>query len=54
VESVKDIQVGYTLNYLDDTHSLTLTPSWYILYEGEWLKFNPTDYQNDFHTRGGD
>lgn len=52
IEKIKDIQVGYSLTYLDDAHSLTLEPSWYILYQGDWLKFNLADY-DDLHAKGG-
>lgn len=54
VDLIQDIQVGYFLRYLDDTHSLTLDPSWYILYHGEWMRFNISDYQNGIHVQGGD
>lgn len=54
VENIKDIQVGYALSYLDDAHSLTLEPSWYILYQGEWLKFDIADYEKDLQAEGGD
>src|SRR5690625_702715 len=35
-EQIKDIKLGYYLHYLYDAHSLTLEPSWFILYDGEW------------------
>ncbi len=54
IENIHDIQVGYTMNYLDDAHSLTLEPNWYILYQGDWVKFNVEDYQKDMQVRGGD
>lgn len=53
-KEIKDIQIGYSLNYMADAHSLTLEPSWYILYQGEWIKINPTDYYKDLHAKGGD
>ena len=54
IENIQDIQVGYSLSYLDEAHSLTLEPNWYILYEGEWIKFNLFDYQQDLHVEGVD
>lgn len=54
LENIKDIQIGYSLNYLDDAHSLTLKPSWYLLYNGEWTIFNEADYEHELHVKGGD
>src|SRR5690625_1450285 len=54
LENINDIRVGYYLNYIEDAHSLTLEPSWYILYQDNWIKFNQDDFQNDTQVRGGD
>lgn len=37
IEQIKNIQVGYLLTYLEDGHSLTLDPHWFMLYQGEWI-----------------
>jgi len=44
IKEIKDIRVGYFLNYVNDVRSITLEPYWFILYENDWLKFNPNDY----------
>lgn len=43
LEKIRNIRVGYLLNYLDEAHSLTLEPSWFIFYEGEWVRINLDD-----------
>lgn len=43
LEKIRDIRVGYLLNYLDEAHSLTLEPSWFIYYKGEWVRINLDD-----------
>ena len=53
IDEVKDIQIGYTLTYLDDAHGLTLQPNWYILYQDKWMEFNIADNQKDMHQEGG-
>lgn len=40
LEHLENIQIGYILQMLDDDHSVTLEPNWFIKYEGEWIKFN--------------
>lgn len=40
LEKIKNIQIGYMLNYSLEEHSLTLSPSWFIHYEGSWLPLN--------------
>jgi len=37
LEQIKNIQAGYLLTYLEDGHSLTLDPHWFMLYQGEWI-----------------
>lgn len=37
LEKIKNIQIGYMLNYSLEEHSLTLDPTWLIHYEGNWL-----------------
>lgn len=49
-EDVKDIQLGYKLNYLEgSSYSATLEPAWYILYKNKWEEL-PMDSKNE----GGD
>lgn len=54
IENIQDIQVGYSLTFLDEAHSLMLEPNWFILYKGEWVKLNLLDNQQDLHFEGGD
>jgi len=53
MEYINDIQVGYSLSYLEDAHTLTLEPDWYILYEGDWVKYDPAEQQQDLQVEGG-
>src|SRR5699024_8958937 len=32
LSDIKDIRIGYYMDYSDDTHSLTLEPSWFVQY----------------------
>lgn len=43
-DNIRDIQVGYYLNLIDDARSLTLKPEWFILYKNDWLRFNVDEY----------
>lgn len=53
-ENIKDIRVGYSLSYLDDAHSLTLEPNWYILYQGDWMKIDTWPSNDAQQTKGGE
>lgn len=37
---IKDIRIGYYMDYSDDTHSLTLEPSWFIQYSDDWVRLD--------------
>lgn len=37
-DQITDIQVGYLLNYMDEAHSITLEPIWFMRYENNWLR----------------
>lgn len=37
-DQITDIQIGYLLNYIDEAHSITLEPAWFMRYENSWLK----------------
>lgn len=37
-DKITDVQLGYYLNYIDDVHSLTLEPMWFMRYESTWLR----------------
>jgi len=53
-EYINDIQIGYYLNFFDDNHSLILEPSWYILYQDDWIRIYPMDFEQNFSFKGGD
>lgn len=52
-DGIEDIQIGYTMEYVDDAYSLKLEPTWYILYKGDWIKFDSV-YGQDSARKGGD
>ena len=37
-DQITDIQIGYLFNYIDEAHSITLEPAWFMRYENSWLK----------------
>lgn len=37
LEKVKNVLIGYNLQYTREDHSATLHPSWFIQYEGNWV-----------------
>lgn len=39
LEDIEDIRMGYTMDYVEDAYSLTLSPGWYISYKGDWIPF---------------
>lgn len=44
-EKISDIQVGFKLTYLESTsYSLTLNPTWYMKYNGNWLEIKLEEY----------
>lgn len=53
-EDIKDIRIGYTMQYVEDAYSLTLDPEWYILYQGDWVKYNAIDFEQSAQKKGGD
>lgn len=53
-DDIVDIRIGYFLNYLDDEHSLALEPSWFIVLENEWIRFDSEDFQQGYQSRGED
>lgn len=54
LEDITDIRIGYFLNYLDDEHSLTLEPSWFIVLGDDWIRFDSEDFQKGHQSRGED
>lgn len=38
LDQITDIRPGYYLHYNDEVHSLTLEPTWFMRYEGNWLR----------------
>lgn len=38
LDKLTDIRLGYYLNYIDDAHSLTLEPMWFMRYENSWVR----------------
>jgi len=52
MNEITDIRIGYYLSYADDTHSLTLEPNWFILYENDWIKFDLESVREDNNQRG--
>lgn len=53
-KEIKDIRIGYTMQYVDDAYSLTLDPEWYILYKGEWTRFSSIDFEDHAVRKVGD
>ena len=53
-EDIKDIQIGYTMQYVDDAYSLTLDPEWYVYYQNEWVKYDAIDLKQSAQRKGGD
>lgn len=37
---IKDVRIGYYMDYSDDTHSLTLEASWFIQYSDDWVQLD--------------
>lgn len=54
LKQVQQLQVGYAFNYLEDGRSLTLEPSWFMLYQGEWTPLSKEYLESQFTVRGGD
>lgn len=49
LENIRDIRVGYFLRYENDTRSLTFVPSWFLVYDNDWIKFDIDELElNDF------
>lgn len=40
MSKVRDLKVGYKLSYNESTQSVTLKPSWYVNYDGNWREVN--------------
>lgn len=38
LDRIEDIQLGYELNYVDESHSLILEPAWFMYYENNWIR----------------
>src|SRR5699024_794478 len=38
LDKITDIRIGYYLNYIDEVHSLTLEPTWFMRYENSWIR----------------
>lgn len=38
LDKVTDIQLGYYLNHIDESHSVTLEPAWFMLYDQNWIR----------------
>lgn len=47
VEHITDIQLGYNLTYMDEVHSLTLEPAWFMHYENNWMRIPFIDDENE-------
>lgn len=52
LEDINDIQIGYTMDYVEDAYSLTLKPEWYISYKEDWIPFKLVESERD--KKGGD
>ncbi len=37
---IDDIKIGYYVQFLYDSHSISLEPNWFILYQDEWQKIS--------------
>lgn len=53
-EEIEDIRIGYKLEYVDDAYSLTLDPSWYVLYKGDWINYDSIELEQSATSKGGD
>ncbi|WP_085993823.1 YycH family regulatory protein [Oceanobacillus senegalensis] len=52
LENIKDIQIGYRLNYQgNDRYNIVFEPSWFINYNGVWMDIDPLD--EDSSLQGG-
>lgn len=49
-DQVTDIQLGYLLNYMDEAHSITLEPIWFMRYENAWMRVPLSN--NDVNVEG--
>jgi len=55
LEDIDDIRLGYTMDYVEDAYSLTLSPDWYISYNGDWIPFYVVESEQDKSAKkGGD
>lgn len=52
VEKLTDIRLGYYLSYINDVHSLTLEPMWFMRYENNWLRIPSIETVVDQEERG--
>ncbi|RKQ32944.1 YycH family regulatory protein [Oceanobacillus halophilus] len=52
LENIKDIQLGYQLNYKSSERLAVFDPSWFILYGSDWIAINP--YEEEINLQGGD
>jgi len=43
---INDIKIGYYVQFLHDSHSVSLEPNWFILYENDWKKLSIEDIQS--------
>lgn len=53
VDKITDIQLGYYLNYIDEVHSLTLEPMWFMRYENAWIRIPTTETTTSQGEKGG-
>lgn len=43
---INNLKIGYHVQFLHDSHSVSLEPSWFILYENEWRRILPEEVQS--------
>lgn len=51
LENIKDIQLGYKLDYMNDNSYIMLEPAWYMNYNNNWIEIKFEDLANK---KGGD
>ena len=54
LDKIYDIRLAYDLNYINEVHSLTLEPAWFIQYEYNWIRLSFTENDTDYIGIRGD
>ena len=54
LDKIYDIRLAYDLNYINEVHSLTLEPAWFIQYEDNWIRLSFKENDTDFRGIRGD